>query len=63
MYWFVSQLTKMARVSTKMTAALIPNAVEVFLEVPKKGQMPKNWEKITLLTKTVDRIMIRYFMA
>jgi hypothetical protein len=46
-----------------MTAALIPNAVEVFLEVPKKGQIPRNWEKITLLTKMVDKIMIRYFMA
>jgi hypothetical protein len=37
--------------------------VEVFLEVPKKGQMPRNWEKITLLTKMVDKIMMRYFMA
>jgi len=46
-----------------MTAAPIPNAVEVFLEVPKKGQIPRNWEKITLLTKMVDKIMMRYFMA
>jgi hypothetical protein len=41
----------------------MPIAVEVFFEVPKKGQMPRNWEKITLLTKMVDKIMIRYFMA
>ena len=63
MYWFVSQVTRVAKVSTKMTAAPIPKAVEVFLEVPKKGQMPRNWEKITLLTKMVDKIMMRYFMA
>ena len=63
MYWFVSHVTRVAKVITKMTAAPIPNAVEVFLEVPKKGQMPKNWEKITLLTKMVDKIMMRYFMA
>ena len=62
-YWFTSQVTKVAKVSTKMTAAPIPKAVEVFFEVPKKGQMPRNWLKITLLTKMVDRIMIRYFMA
>ena len=53
----------MAKVNTKMTAALIPTAVEVFLEVPKKGQIPRNWEKITLLTKMVDKIIMRYFMA
>ena len=52
-YWFTSHVTRVARVKTKMTAAPIPNAVEVFLEVPKKGQMPRNWEKITLLTKIV----------
>ena len=63
MYWFVSHVTRVAMVNTKMTAAPIPNAVEVFLEVPRKGQMPRNWEKITLLTKMVDKIMIRYFMA
>jgi hypothetical protein len=62
-YWFTNQVTKVAKVNTKMTAAPIPKAVEVFFEVPKKGQMPKNWEKITLLTKTVDRIIIRYFMV
>ena len=63
MYWFTSQVTRVARVNTKMTAAPMPNAVEVFLEVPKKGQMPRNWEKITLLTKMVDKMMMRYFMA
>ena len=59
----VSQVTKVANVSTKMTAAPIPTAVDVFFDVPKKGQMPRNWEKITLLTKMVERMMIRYFMA
>ena len=53
----------MAKVITKTTAALIPNAVEVFFEVPKKGQMPRNWLKITLLTKMVERMIMRYFMA
>ena len=63
MYWFTSHVTRVAKVITKMTAAPIPNAVEVFFEVPKKGQMPRNWLKITLLTKMVESMMIRYFMA
>lgn len=63
MYWLTSHVTKVESVSTKMTAAPIPNAVEVFFEVPKKGQMPKNWEKMTLLTRMVESMIIRYFMA
>ena len=38
MYWLTSHVTKVESVSTKMTAAPIPNAVDVFFEVPKKGQ-------------------------
>jgi hypothetical protein len=63
MYWFTSHVTRVAKVSTKITAAPMPKAVEVFLEVPRKGQMPRNWLKITLLTNMVESMMIRYFMA
>ena len=30
---------------------IIPTAVEIFLETPKNGQMPKNCDKMILLTK------------
>ena len=53
----------MASTSTKITAAPIPTAVDVFLEVPKNGQIPRNCAKMTLLTKIVDIRMIMIFMA
>ena len=55
----VSQVTRVARVSTKMTAAPIPKAVEVFFEVPRKGQIPRNYDKMTFLTKMFDMMMMR----
>ena len=41
----------------------MPVAVETFLETPKKGQIPRNWERTTLLTKTATMNMIRNFIV
>jgi hypothetical protein len=49
-----------ASVITKTTAAPIPAAVETLLETPRKGQIPKNCESITLLTKTAKIIIATY---
>jgi hypothetical protein len=46
-----------AIVITKMTATLMPVAVLILLEQPRKGQMPKNWEKMKLFTKIAPREM------
>ena len=56
-------VTKVAKVITKITAAPMPIAVEVFFDVPMKGQMPRNWAKITLLTNIVERMMMMYFIV
>jgi hypothetical protein len=47
-------------VITNTTAAPMPTAVEVFLETPRKGQIPKNLASTMLLMKIVEMIMIRY---
>ena len=39
-----------AMVSTKATAAPMPQAVSTFLLTPRKGQMPRNWESTMLFT-------------
>ena len=48
---FTSQVMAEARPMTKVTAMPMPTAVSTFLDTPRKGQMPKNWEKIKLLDK------------
>ena len=45
-----SQVTMVARVSTKATAADMPSEVSTFLETPRKGQMPRNCDRMILLT-------------
>ena len=37
---------------TKVTAAPMPIAVSTFFETPRKGQIPRNCERTTLLTNT-----------
>ena len=49
--------------STKNTAAPMPIAVDVFFDVPRKGQMPRNCASITLFTSIVEISMIMIFMA
>ncbi len=36
---------------TNTTAMPMPIAVSIFLEVPKNGQLPRNWARRMLLTK------------
>ena len=43
-----------ASVSTKATAIPMPRAVSIFLETPRNGQMPKNWESMMLLTNIAE---------
>jgi len=38
-------------VITNITANPMPKAVEIFLETPRKGQIPKNCDKTMLFTK------------
>ena len=45
---------------TKVTAAPIPNEVSTFDETPRKGQIPKNCAKTTLLTKIAPMIIAKY---
>ena len=37
---------------TKVTAAPIPMAESIFWDTPKKGQMPRNCDRMILLTNT-----------
>ena len=39
-----------ASVNTKATAADIPSDVSTFLDTPKKGQIPRNCDRMILLT-------------
>ena len=57
MYSWIRNVTSVASVMTKTTAPDIPTAVEILLDTPKKGQMPKNWENTMLLTN-IAPIMI-----
>ena len=40
-----------ARPMTNTTARPMPTAVSTLLEQPRKGQQPRNWEKMKLLIK------------
>jgi hypothetical protein len=44
---------------TKVTAPVIPRPVEIFLETPRKGQIPKNWLNTMLLTNMADMMIIK----
>ena len=44
---------------TKVTAMPMPTAVSTFLETPRKGQQPRNWEKMKLFTRMAPRVMER----
>ena len=39
-----------ARVITKATAADMPSEVSIFFDTPRKGQMPRNCDRMILLT-------------
>ena len=41
-------------VMTKVTAAPIPSAESMRLETPRKGQIPKNWDRTILFTNMAD---------
>jgi hypothetical protein len=51
-----------ARVITNTTAALMPIAVETFVETPRKGQIPKNCAKTILETRMADMTITMYSM-
>ena len=48
-----------AKPMTKITASPMPEAVSIFLETPMKGQMPRNWATIKLLTRMAPRAMVK----
>ena len=48
---------------TKVTAAPMPTAVSIFLETPKNGQIPRNWEKIKLLVRIAPSAMASSFVT
>ena len=48
-------VTALAIVITNITAPPIPAAVLTFFETPRKGQIPRNWLKTTLLINAVVR--------
>jgi hypothetical protein len=52
-----------ARVMTKTTAIPIPIAVSIFLETPKKGQMPRNRLRTKLFTRTAPTIIRTYSIS
>ena len=49
-----SHVTMVASVSTKATAALMPRAVSTFLDTPRNGHIPKNWESTILFTNIAE---------
>ena len=48
---------------TNVTAAPMPTEVLTLLDTPKNGQMPKNCDRTTLLTKMEALIMTNYSMT
>jgi hypothetical protein len=59
-YLLITDVTKVAKVITKITAIAIPNAVEILLETPIKGQVPRNCANRMLLTRIALIIIIIY---
>jgi hypothetical protein len=45
---------------TKVTAAPIPNAVSIFLDTPRNGQIPKNCDNTILLTNIAEININKY---
>lgn len=62
-YWLIRNVTNVARAITKMTAAPIPKEVEIRVDTPKKGQIPRNWVKTMLFTNIAEMINRMYSMA
>ena len=56
-----TQVMAEARPMTKVTAIPMPTAVSTFLDTPRKGQIPKNWEKIKLFAKMAPSVIARRF--
>lgn len=52
-----------AMVITKSTAPDIPTEVEIRLETPKNGHIPKNLDNTMLLTNMADIIMMMYSIS
>ena len=48
---------------TNTTAAPMPSDVFTLLETPRKGQMPRNCERTTLLTKIAPMMIAKYSMV
>ena len=59
----MSHVTIVAKVMTKITAAPIPNEVDIFLETPRKGQMPRNCVKTILLTNIAEINISKYSIS
>ncbi len=53
------QVASEAIVMTKMTARLMPTAVSIFFDTPRKGQMPKNRVKTKLLMRMAPKKMAK----
>jgi hypothetical protein len=53
-------VTIVASVSTKATAADMPNEVSIFFDTPRNGQMPRNCDNTMLFTKIAE-IKIRMY--
>ena len=58
---FTAQVMAEARPMTKVTAMPMPTAVSTFLDTPRKGQMPRNWEKMKLFAKIAPSVIARSF--
>ena len=54
---FTAQVMAEARPMTKVTAKPMPTAVSTFLETPRKGQMPRNWEKMKLFARMAASVI------
>ena len=59
----MTQVITPAMTSTKITAMDMPNAVSIFLDVPRKGQFPRNCASRMLLTKMVATMISIYSMV
>ena len=59
-YFCTRKVTVVEMVSTKATAIPIPNAVSIFFDTPRNGQMPRNWERTILLTNIAETNIRRY---
>ena len=63
----MGQVTAVATTITRVTATLIEKAVFVFLETPKKGQIPRNFDSTILFVsiaaskiEAIDVVLLIY---